>query len=89
MRDAARVSLKERYTGTLLGLACGDALGGPFEFRTREEIATEFPAGVTEFVGGGWLRLAPGEVTDHTQQTPILSDSLTVNGLDLDRLAAG
>ncbi|MBW3632934.1 MAG: ADP-ribosylglycohydrolase family protein [Chloroflexi bacterium] len=89
MRNASRVSLEDRYGGTLLGLACGDALGGPLEFRTRDEIAAEFPAGVTEFVGGGWLRLAPGEVTDDTQQTLILAGSLTVNGLDLDRLAAG
>jgi ADP-ribosyl-[dinitrogen reductase] hydrolase len=89
MWEASRVSLEDRYAGTLLGLACGDALGGPLEFRARDEIAVEFPAGVTEFVGGGWLRLAPGEVTDDTQQALILAESLTVNGLDLDRLAAG
>ena len=89
MPNSSRVSLEDRYAGTLLGLACGDALGGPLEFRTRDEIAAEFPGGVTEFVGGGWLRLAPGEVTDDTQQTLILAGSLTGNGLDLDRLAAG
>jgi ADP-ribosyl-[dinitrogen reductase] hydrolase len=81
--------MADRYAGTLLGLACGDALGGPVEFRTREEIAAAFPAGVTEFVGGGWLDLAPGEVTDDTQQTLILADALTEQGLDLERFAAG
>ncbi len=81
--------MADRYVGTLLGLACGDALGGPVEFRKREEIAAAFPAGVTEFIGGGWLDLAPGEVTDDTQQTLILADALTAQGLDLDRFAAG
>jgi ADP-ribosyl-[dinitrogen reductase] hydrolase len=81
--------MADRYAGTLLGLACGDALGGPVEFRTREQIAAAFPAGVTEFVGGGWLDLAPGEVTDDTQQTLILAEALTEQGLNLDRFAAG
>lgn len=82
-------TLADRYAGTLLGLACGDALGGPVEFRKRDEIAAAFPEGVTEFVGGGWLDLAPGEVTDDTQQTLILAEALTEDGLDLDRFAAG
>ncbi len=81
--------MADRYAGTLLGLACGDALGGPVEFRTRDEIAAAFPAGVTEFVGGGWLDLAPGEVTDDTQQTLILAEALTEEGLELERFAAG
>jgi ADP-ribosyl-[dinitrogen reductase] hydrolase len=83
------ISLRDRYAGTLLGLACGDALGGPLEFLHRDEIAARFPAGVSEFIGGGWLRLAPGEVTDDTEQALILAESLVVSGLDLDRLAAG
>jgi ADP-ribosyl-[dinitrogen reductase] hydrolase len=81
--------MADRYAGTLLGLACGDALGGPVEFRTREQIVSAFPAGVTEFVGGGWLDLALGEVTDDTQQTLILAEALTEQGLDLERFAAG
>lgn len=83
------IPLRDRYIGTLLGLACGDALGGPVEFLKRDVIAARFPTGVTEFTGGGWLDLDPGEVTDDTQQTLILAESLTANGLDLDRFAAG
>ena len=83
------ISLRDRYAGTLLGLACGDALGGPVEFLNRHEIAARFPTGVSEFIGGGWLELAPGEVTDDTQQALILAESLTEDGLDLNRLAAG
>lgn len=89
MSDMTSISLRDRYIGTLLGLACGDALGGPLEFLSRDEIAARFPSGVTEFIGGGWLRLEPGEVTDDTEQALILAESLTDNGLDLERLAAG
>jgi ADP-ribosyl-[dinitrogen reductase] hydrolase len=53
------------------------------------EIAREFPDGVREFLGGGWLDLAPGEVTDDTQQALILADALTEDGLDLERFASG
>ena len=89
MSEMMNISLRARYAGTLLGLACGDALGGPLEFVKRDEIAERFPTGVTEFIGGGWLDLDPGEVTDDTQQALILAESLTDSGLDLDRLAAG
>lgn len=82
-------AMDDRYAGVLLGLACGDALGGPVEFRHRDAIAAEFPDGVREFIGGGWLHLEPGEVTDDTQQTLILADALTATGLDLERLAEG
>lgn len=78
----------ERAVGCLLGLACGDALGGPVEFKDRSEISATFPNGVREFVGGGWLDLAPGEITDDTQMTLALARSLTPGGLDLELTAA-
>jgi ADP-ribosyl-[dinitrogen reductase] hydrolase len=83
------ISLRDRYAGTLLGLACGDALGGPVEFLNRDVIAARLEKGVSEFIGGGWLHLDPGEVTDDTQQALILAESLTAKGLDLDRFATG
>src|SRR5215218_10211676 len=89
MSDMLNISLRDRYAGTLLGLACGDALGGPLEFLKRDVIAERFPTGVSELIGGGWLHLDPGEVTDDTQQALILAESLTASGLDLDRFAAG
>ncbi len=84
-----QIEIADRYRGVMLGLACGDALGGPVEFMSREQIAETFPGGVTEFVGGGWLNLAPGEVTDDTQQALILAKALTATGLDMDLFAAG
>ena len=32
------------WSGCVLGLALGDALGAPFEFRRREEIPDPLPA---------------------------------------------
>lgn len=83
------ISLQDRYRGVLLGVACGDALGGPVEFLKRADIAGRFPDGVREFVGGGWLDLDPGEITDDTQQTLILSRALTEAGLDLAAFSEG
>lgn len=82
------LSLAERYAGCLVGLACGDALGGPVEFQSRQEIAARFPDGVREMIGGGWLDLAPGEITDDTQMTLALARACSPEGIDLDRVAA-
>lgn len=87
--DLEPLSLRDRYRGVLLGVACGDALGGPVEFLDRAVIATRFPDGLREFVGGGWLDLDPGEITDDTQQTLILCRALTEGGLDLSAFADG
>ncbi|MCC6703523.1 MAG: ADP-ribosylglycohydrolase family protein [Thermomicrobiales bacterium] len=70
------VDLQDRYRGVLLGLACGDALGGPVEFLSREDIATQHPDGLRDFIGGGWLELFPGEITDDTQMTLAIARSL-------------
>lgn len=82
-------SLQDRYRGVLLGAACGDALGGPVEFVNRSDIAARFQGGVREFVGGGWLDLDPGEITDDTQQTLILCRALNADGLDLAAFGEG
>ena len=81
--------LTDRYQGCLLGLACGDALGGPVEFVSRVDIARKYPNGLRDYVGGGWLHLAPGEITDDTQMTLALARSLARGGdLDMDDVAA-
>lgn len=41
--DVQGVSVADRYAGTLLGLACGEASGSPLEFRNRDEIAAALP----------------------------------------------
>lgn len=71
--------LRARYRGALLGLAVGDALGATVEFMGRAEIRTRF--GIhRELVGGGWLRLAPGEYTDDTQMALAIARSIVALG---------
>lgn len=62
------LSLQDRYRGCLLGLAVGDALGAPLEFRDRSEIERDYGR-LREMIGGGWLNTVPGEYTDDTQMT--------------------
>lgn len=69
----------DRYRGCLFGLACGDALGGPVEFDTRTQMDDRFPDGLREFIGGGWLNLAPGEITDDTQMALDVARSLVAH----------
>jgi ADP-ribosyl-[dinitrogen reductase] hydrolase len=66
----------------------GDALGGPVEFMSAAEIGRKHGR-VTEMIGGGWLNLAPGAVTDDTQMTLCLAESLVELGtFDPEDIAA-
>ena len=57
-----------KIKGALYGVAIGDALGGPLEFMSAEEIRFRYRM-VRDMIGGGWLDLEPGETTDDTQMT--------------------
>jgi len=60
-----------RYTGCLLGLATGDAVGTTLEFR--------LPGGfkpISDMLGGGPFQLKPGQWTDDTSMALCLADSL-------------
>lgn len=73
------ISLMDRALGAYLGLAIGDALGATVEFMTETEIKAEF--GVhRSIVGGGWLRLKAGQVTDDTQMSIALGNALVATG---------
>jgi ADP-ribosyl-[dinitrogen reductase] hydrolase len=69
-------TLHDRALGAYLGFAIGDALGATVEFMTAREIAGTYRNGLRNIVGGGWLRLKPGEVTDDTQMSLALGDAL-------------
>ncbi|WP_051276350.1 ADP-ribosylglycohydrolase family protein [Desulfovirgula thermocuniculi] len=60
--------MKDIIKGAFYGAAVGDALGGPAEFMSAEEIREKYGT-LREMVGGGWLNLEPGECTDDTQLT--------------------
>ncbi len=64
-----------RASGVLLGLACGDALGRPIEFRSAERIADQYGT-VTEMLGGGTHRKPAGTVTDDTDLALCIARSL-------------
>ena len=72
MLDSTRTG---KSVGCLLGLACGDAVGTTVEFVPRGRFAP-----LTDMVGGGKFRLAPGEWTDDTSMALCLSDSLLACG---------
>ncbi|MGE4318994.1 MAG: ADP-ribosyl-[dinitrogen reductase] hydrolase [Deferribacterales bacterium] len=67
--------LFKRALGSYLGFAVGDALGATTEFMNPREIKVEF--GVhNKIVGGGWLKLRAGRVTDDTEMSLALGDSI-------------
>ncbi len=69
----------DRALGAYLGFALGDALGATVEFMLPREIQAQFraDAGVhRHIVGGGWLKLAPGQVTDDTTMSLALGEAL-------------
>jgi ADP-ribosyl-[dinitrogen reductase] hydrolase len=77
--------------GALLGLACGDALGRPVEFRSPDWIADQHGT-VTEMLGHGTHGQPAGTVTDDTDMALCIARSLaeqqTFDGQDIaDRFA--
>lgn len=74
-----QVLWRDRFRGCLLGLAAGDALGATVEFLSRAEIRARY--GVhREIIGGGWLALEPGEVTDDTEMALCIARSIVTLG---------
>ncbi|MEX2645335.1 MAG: ADP-ribosylglycohydrolase family protein [Gaiellaceae bacterium] len=62
---------RDRYRGTLLGLAVGDALGTTVEFSPPGSFQP-----LTDIVGGGPFHLEPGQWTDDTSMALCLAESL-------------
>lgn len=62
---------KQRYRGSLLGLAVGDALGTTLEFQPRGTFEP-----LTDMCGGGPFHLKPGQWTDDTSMALCLAHSL-------------
>ena len=81
--------LFDRALGAYLGFAIGDALGATVEFMLPREIAYQY--GVhRDIIGGGWLKLACGQVTDDTTMSLALGEALLIGGSQaLQRHAEG
>lgn len=65
----------DRAAGVLLGLACGDALGRPVEFKSAGEIEA-LHGRLTEMVGYGTWSQPAGTITDDTEQALCIARSL-------------
>jgi len=61
----------DRYQGTLLGLAAGDALGTTLEFHAPGSFEP-----IADMIGGGPFHLDPGQWTDDTSMALCLAESL-------------
>ena len=71
-------NIKNRLKGSLYGFAIGDAMGATTEFMSEDEIKSEYGK-LTDIVGGGWLDLIAGEVTDDTQMSICVMEVLMKN----------
>lgn len=73
--------MEDRIRGALYGVAVGDALGAPLEFMSEESIRRHHGR-VRDMIGGGWLNVAPGEVTDDTQMSLAVAGGIVENPED-------
>jgi ADP-ribosyl-[dinitrogen reductase] hydrolase len=69
----------DRARAAYLGLAVGDALGATTEFMTPAEIVATYRVH-RKMIGGGWLYLKPGQVTDDTEMSLALGRALVAGG---------
>lgn len=80
-------SICSRALAAYLGLAVGDALGATTEFMLPSEIRAAYGLH-RHIIGGGWLRLKPGKVTDDTTMALALGDALVrARGMDAKAVA--
>ncbi|OSM02218.1 ADP-ribosyl-[dinitrogen reductase] hydrolase [Magnetofaba australis] len=72
-------ALEQRAVAAYWGMAIGDALGATVEFLLPNEIQAKH--GVHDkIIGGGWLHLKKGEVTDDTTMALALGDAILEAG---------
>lgn len=71
--------LRDRFRGTLLGIAVGEALGAPADFLTADQIVERYGI-ISDMIGGGCHDLQPGQTTDATDMMLCLAESLAEVG---------
>lgn len=76
-----------RAEAAFLGMAIGDALGATTEFMTPREIKAKYHVH-RRMIGGGWLGVKPGQVTDDTEMSLALASAIIQKrGWDLPQIA--
>lgn len=69
------IKYEDKIKGAFYGFAVGDAMGATTEFMTKEQIKKTHGT-VKDIIGGGWLKIKAGEVTDDTQMMLCVFDAL-------------
>lgn len=69
------ITKRNKIAGAIYGFAIGDAMGATTEFMHAHEIKRKYGK-VTDIIGGGWLMLKSGEITDDTQMTMCVMDAI-------------
>ena len=83
-----REEIQDRARAAFVGMAVGDALGATVEFMTPSEISAKFGV-FRDIVGGGWLRLKAGQVTDDTEMALCIARAIVRNQVwSLEAVAA-
>ena len=67
--------MEDKFIGTLVGLAIGDALGMPFEGMSALEIKEQFGK-IYDFMPHPTSKLKPGQYTDDTEMMICLAESI-------------
>jgi ADP-ribosylglycohydrolase len=91
--EAIDATIADRIAGSIVGLAIGDALGYPHEFRSVAQVRREIgPAGLVDFVALKDPRFTrpmilgtdhpPGTFTDDTQMSLAVAEALIACGHD-------
>lgn len=68
-----------KIKGALYGFAIGDAMGATTEFADEYDIRRRYGR-VDHIIGGGWLNLEPGQVTDDTEMTLCVAQAYVDSG---------
>lgn len=79
--------MRNKIAGAIYGFAIGDAMGATTEFMTAEQIQKKYGK-VTDIIGGGWLKLKPGEITDDTQMSICVMSAIMNEPKDVDQFIA-
>ncbi|KAH8734107.1 ADP-ribosylation/Crystallin J1 [Ilyonectria robusta] len=87
--DKTLSASESRVVGALLGVHAGDSLGATLEFKTHAQIASLYPTGLREIIGGGPFNWPAGHATDDTDMTRgvLLAYRDATPGDDVARLA--
>jgi ADP-ribosyl-[dinitrogen reductase] hydrolase len=74
-----RADILQRARAAFLGVALGDALGATTEFLLPGEIRYRYKVH-NRIIGGGWLNLKPGRVTDDTEMSLCIARAIDETG---------